>query len=52
MPIINKEAIALRILNRKDLVMEIEKLGFNKFQLEIIRSLIKRGSTCIISMDQ
>lgn len=48
MPTIYKEAVALRILNRTDLVMKIEELGFDNSQLEILKRLIKRKNGCII----
>ncbi|MCM8781849.1 MAG: GspE/PulE family protein [Candidatus Omnitrophica bacterium] len=48
MPTIFKEAVALRILNRGDLVMKIEELGFDNAQLEVVRHLIRRKNGCII----
>lgn len=48
MPTISKEAVALRILNRNDLMMKIDELDFNHFQLETLQHLIKRKGGCIV----
>lgn len=48
MPTIYGEAAVLRLLNRKDLVLNLEDLGFDESQLEMVKELAYKNNGMVI----